>query len=180
MNWTPAALTLLVIAAALPAGQPLRTVDAIDLSRYAGRWYEIARLPNRFQNKCAGDVIAHYALRSDSRIDVINQCRRSDGQIDQAKGIARRAAGAKSDAILQVRFAPAILSFLPGVWGDYWVIGLGPDYTWAVVGEPSRQYLWILARTPAMSDASFAQALEIAKGKGFDITRLVRTAHTRP
>ena len=162
------------------APQPLRPVDTVDLSRYAGRWYEIARLPNRFQNKCAGDVVVEYALRADARVDVVNQCRQEDGQIDQAKGVARRASGASNDAVLQVRFAPAILSFLPGVWGDYWIIGLGPDYTWAVVGVPSREYLWILSRTPVMTESAYEQALEIAKGKGFDTGRLQRTAHTRP
>ena len=179
LGWT-AAVALLGIATPAAAPQPLRPVDAVDLARYAGRWYEIARLPNRFQTKCAGDVVVHYALRPDSRVDVVNQCRTGNGQVDQARGIARRAAGAKNDAVLQVRFAPAILSFLPGVWGDYWIIGLGPDYTWAVVGAPSREYLWILSRTSSLSDSAHAQALEIARGQGFDTSRLVRTAHTRP
>ena len=180
LNWTSVALVALTLAQPPVTSQPLRPVDEVDLSRYAGRWYEIARLPNKFQNNCAGDVIVNYALRTDSRVDVVNQCRQRDGQIDQARGIARRASGAKNDAVLQVRFAPAILSFLPSVWGDYWIIGLGPDYTWAVVGVPSREYLWILSRTPAMSEGAYEQALEIAKGKGFDTSRLLRTAHTRP
>lgn len=174
------ALAALALAQPPAAPAPLRPVDSVDLSRYAGRWYEIARLPNRFQNQCTGDVVVHYALRSDARLDVVNQCRQRDGQIDRATGIARRAAGAKNDAVLQVRFAPAILSFLPGTWGDYWIIGLGPEYTWAVVGVPSREYLWILSRTPAMSAPAYEQALEIAKGKGFETGRLRRTTHTRP
>ena len=65
------------------------------------------------------------------------------------------------------------------VWGDYWVIGLGPDYTWAVVGTPNRQYLWLLSRTPEMSDTSYARAVEIARGSGFDVSKLVKTANTR-
>jgi apolipoprotein D and lipocalin family protein len=180
----PALLAIVVATTIAPRvgapDQPLRVVDTVDLSRYVGRWYEIARLPNKVQNKCASDVVVQYAPRSDGRLDVINRCRQNDGRMDQANGVARRAADAKSDAILQVRFAPAILSFLPGVWDDYWIIGLGPDYTWAVVGVPSREYLWILSRTPSMSDSSFAQALEIAKGKSFDTSRLIRTAHTTP
>ena len=184
MKWTLVVAALLAIAIviaprATATDQPLRPADTVDLARYVGRWYEIARLPNKFQNKCAGDVVVQYARRRDGRIDVINQCRQNDGKVDQAQGVARRAAGAKSDAILQVRFAPAILSFLPGVWGDYWIIGLGPDYTWSVVGVPSREYLWILARTPSMTDSSFEQALEIAKGKGFDTSRLIKTTHTQ-
>ncbi len=70
-----------------------------------------------------------------------------------------------------MRFAPAILSFLRAVWGDYWIIGLGPDYTWAVVGTPSREHLWILSRTPAMSASSYDRAIEIARGNGFDVTK---------
>jgi apolipoprotein D and lipocalin family protein len=77
-----------------------------------------------------------------------------------------------------VRFAPAFLSFLSSVWGDYWIIGLGPEYTWAVVGTPSREYLWILSRTPAMSAPSFERAIEIARANGFDVTRLVKTANS--
>jgi apolipoprotein D and lipocalin family protein len=154
--------------------QPLRVVESVDLTRYAGKWYEVARLPNKFQNKCVADVVARYAVRPDGRIDVINQCRTADGRVSEARGIARKA-GNKKDAVLQVRFAPAILSFLPMVWGDYWIIGLGPDYTWAVVGEPSRKYLWVLSRSPEMSASSYDRALEIAGGNGFDVSKVIRT-----
>jgi apolipoprotein D and lipocalin family protein len=171
-----------LLAAAVIAGplsaraqQPLRVAEAVDLNRYAGKWYEVARFPNRFQNRCAGDVVAQYRLRPDGRIDVINQCRNGEGRIEQARGMARKAGKSGNPAVLQVRFAPAILSFLPQVWGDYWILALGPDYTWAVVGTPSREFLWILSRTPAMSAASYAQALEVARGNGFDASRLVRT-----
>jgi apolipoprotein D and lipocalin family protein len=156
--------------------QPLRVVESVDLARYAGKWYEIARLPNKFQARCVGEVVARYSVRPDRRLDVINQCRESDGELVEARGIARKGSS-KSDAILQVRFAPALLSFLPMVWGDYWIIGLGPDYTWAVVGEPGRQYLWILSRSPRMTESSYGQALEIAAGNGFDVSRVVKTPH---
>ena len=158
---------------------PLRVVDGVDLGRYAGKWYEIARLPNKVQDRCATDVVAQYSVRADNRIDVVNQCRKADGKLEQARGIARKAGDAKTNAILQVRFAPAILSFLPMVWGDYWILGLGPDYTWAVVGVPSREHLWILSRTPGLSERSYGQALEIARGNAFDVKRLVRTEHTQ-
>jgi apolipoprotein D and lipocalin family protein len=166
------------VAAAQASYKPLRVVETVDLASYAGRWFEVARLPNKFQDQCASDVVAHYALRSDGRIDVVNRCRTADGKIDQSHGIVRKAGDRKSSARLQVRFAPPILSFLPMVWEDYWIIGLGPDYTWAVVGAPSREYLWILSRAPEMSVSAYEQALEIAKGNGFDVSRLVKTAHT--
>jgi apolipoprotein D and lipocalin family protein len=163
-----------------PSAQPLRVVDSLDLKRYAGRWYEVARLTNKFQRRCASDVVAYYSLRKDNRIDILNRCQEADGKVEEAHGIARRAHRDGSGARLEVRFAPGILSFLPGVWADYWVIGLGPDYTWAVVGTPSREHLWILSRVPQMTATSYEHALEIAKGKGFDVTRLVQTAHAPP
>ena len=173
------AVGLAIPLAAAGSNQPLRVVDSLDLARYAGRWDEVARFPNKFQDQCAGDVVAHYNLRGDGRIDVVNRCRTASGKIDEVRGIARKAGDGSSNARLEVRFAPAILSFLSVVWGDYWVIGLGPDYTWAVVGTPNRQYLWLLSRTPEMSDTSYARAVEIARGSGFDVSKLVKTANTR-
>jgi apolipoprotein D and lipocalin family protein len=167
-----------VLVASVTNDQPLRVVDSVDLARYAGRWYEAARLPNSFQKQCVSDVTAQYAPRPDGRIDVLNRCKTTSGRIDEAHGIARKAGDGKNDAKLEVRFAPAVLSFLPAVWGDYWIIGLGPEYTWAVVGSPKREYLWILSRTPRMSDTSYARALEIAKGNGFDVTRVVKTSNS--
>jgi apolipoprotein D and lipocalin family protein len=167
------AIAIGVLAA--PAGaQPLRVAEGVDLQRYAGKWYEIARFPNKFQNKCSADVVAQYTVRPDGRIDVINQCRDAGGRVTGTRGIARKGR-AGNNAALQVRFAPAILSFLPSVWGDYWILAVGPDYTWSVVGTPSREFLWILSRTPTMSQASYAQAIEIVKGNNFDAGRLVRT-----
>ena len=172
-----AAAVVLTIPLAAHTNPPMRVVESLDLSKYAGRWYEIARLPNRFQDQCAGDVMAHYTLRSDGRMDVVNRCRTAAGNVDEARGIARKAGDGSSTARLEVRFAPAIVSLFSGGWGDYWVIGLGPDYTWAVVGTPNRQNLWILSRTPTLSAASYARALEVARGNGFDVTRLVQTTN---
>jgi apolipoprotein D and lipocalin family protein len=169
-------LTVLWLAAgAAGSAPPLRVVESIDLKRYAGRWYETARLPNKRQRQCAADVIVTYAVREDSGVDVVNRCQTSNGAVNEAHGIARKAGDGRAAARLEVRFAPAFFSFLPTVWSDQWIIGLGPEYTWAVVGGPSRESLWILSRTPRMSAASYALALEVAKGNGFDTTRLIRT-----
>jgi apolipoprotein D and lipocalin family protein len=153
------------------------TVPHLDLDRYAGKWYEIARYPNRFQKSCAGDVTAEYVLQPDGRIQVINQCRRADGSVNRADGVARKANPSKPASQLKVRFAPAFLSFIPAVWGDYWVIGLADDYRWAVVGDPSREYLWILSRTPSMSDEAFDRAVGTAVRNSFEPARLVKTPH---
>ena len=160
-------LALTLPLAALASDPPLRVVESVDLTRYAGRWDEAARLPNKFQNQCTGDVVVHYAARADGRMDVVNQCRTAANTVDSARGIARKAGDGTSNARLEVRFAPAILSFLSSVWGDYWIIGLGPDYTWAVVGTPSREHLWILSRTPQMSATSYERAIEIAQRQRF-------------
>ena len=168
-------LQMAVLQAQTPT--PVRTVPSVDLARYVGDWFEIARFPNRFQRECIGDVRAAYARRRDGRVDVVNRCRTADGPID-AHGIAR-IVDAQTFAKLKVRFAPAWLSFLPVVWGDYWVIGLAPDYSWAVVGDPGRDYLWILARTPHLDDQAAATARAAARAQGFDVDRLVLTPQTK-
>jgi apolipoprotein D and lipocalin family protein len=151
----------------------VRTVPSVDLDRYAGDWFEIARYPNRFQRQCVGDVRANYARRPDGRIDVVNRCRTADGETE-ARGVAR-IVDEHTFAKLKVRFAPAWLSFLPVVWGDYWIIGLAADYSWAVVGDPDREYLWILARSAHLDAESVAAARAVARDNGFDVERLVPT-----
>lgn len=166
-------LVLLAGAGSGRADTTVRTVDRVDLEKYTGEWYEQARFPNRFQRQCAGDVQAIYALRADGRIDVTNRCRRSDGDTAEARGVAR-VVDEVTAAKLKVRFAPAVLSFLPFVWGDYWVIGLADDYSWAVVGTPDRDYLWVLSRDRTLDATAYAAALETAGQNGFDLTRLER------
>jgi apolipoprotein D and lipocalin family protein len=154
------------------AHEPLPTVPNIELERYAGRWYEVARLPNRFERDCASDITAAYALRPDQKIDVLNQCRQSDGSFKSARGIARSADG-QSTSRLKVRFAPAWLGVFPFVWGDYWIIDLADDYGWSMVGSPDRQYLWLLSRQPELDDAQMAKLLKKAKVLGFDTEKIV-------
>ena len=152
---------------------PLSTVPSVDLAHYAGQWYEIARYPNRFQSHCAGDVTATYARQPDGTIGVANACRRADGSRDVAQGTAR-VVDESTNARLEVRFAPAWLGWLPFVWGDYWVLYLSPDYRVAIVGEPSREYLWILARTPTLADAEYEALMPRVRAAGYDPGRLRR------
>jgi apolipoprotein D and lipocalin family protein len=163
-------LLLTAFAGAADAAEPLRSVPALDISRYAGQWHEIAHLPTRFQKDCAGDIIARYSLRDDDRIGVHNACRTEDGTIKAVDGVARLVPG--HPGRLLVRFAPEWLSFLPWVWGDYWVIDLAPDYTWAVVGEPDRDYLWVLSREPSMQRELFEQIKSRAEANGYDLEPL--------
>ena len=155
----------------------VQTVGAVDLSRYVGDWYEVARLPNRFEAKCAADIMASYRRLEGGTIEVTNSCRKGDGTITTAKGLAR-IVDTSSNAKLKVRFAPAFLSFIPLVWGDYWILGLEPEYRWAVVGSPDRNYLWVLSRTPIMDEREYAQAVDRARANGFDVSRLEKTKQT--
>ena len=171
------AMLVALLAAAAAEPPAVKTVPKVDVDRYLGRWYELARFPNVFQRQCEGDVRATYARRSDGRLDVTNECRTRDG-MTTATGVARIVDTA-TNAKLKVRFAPAALSFLPFVWGDYWILGLQDDYRWAVVGTPDRKYLWILSRTPVLGDEELNRAREIASANGFDVSRLVTTPQAR-
>lgn len=175
----PALLLLpaLLLCRTAPAQPALDVVPAVDLSRYAGTWYEIARYPNRFQNDCAGDVTATYRPLADGEIEVVNRCRRADGTPMEAAGRARRQDADGPATRLEVRFAPAFLSFLPMVWGDYWIIQLPDDYSYSVIGGPDREYLWILARTPTLAADSLAVITARLREQGYDPVRLQFTAH---
>jgi apolipoprotein D and lipocalin family protein len=162
----------------MAAEQPPSTVAKVDLGRYAGRWYEVARFPNRFQNQCVGDVIVEYTLRPDGKVDVLNTCRKADGTRAEAQGIARVVSEDGSNSKLKVRFAPAFLSWLPAVWGDYWILGLADDYTHAIVGDADRKYLWFLARTPTISRELYESLQKAAATKGFDVSRLTPTSNS--
>ena len=148
----------------------LETVARVDLSRYAGQWYEIARLPNRFEKKCAGEVTANYALRQDGSIQVINRCRKHSGEFTTATGKAR-IVDKTTNAKLKVTF------FWP-FYGDYWILDLGEDYEYSVVGDRSRKYLWILSRTPQIDESVYQRLLVKMQGKGFDTTQMIRTPQT--
>lgn len=162
------------LSAEASAPAPLQTIAALDLPRYMGTWYEIARYPNWFQKKCVSDTRAEYSLQPDGRVQVINRCREQDGALSEAFGVARQI-GAADSAQLDVRFAPAWLSFLPMVWGDYWVIDLDPDYQLVAVSEPGREYLWVLARTPDVDASAYEALLDRLAARGFDPRRLERT-----
>ena len=155
-------------ASAAEKERPLETVPHVDLARYAGIWYEIASYPQRFQKGCTG-TIASYSLRPDGTVEVLNRCARDslNGRVTVAKGRAR-VVDRKSNAKLKVSF------FWP-FWGDYWIIDLGPEYECAVVGHPSRKYLWILSRTPTLVPAVYEGILERLRAKGYDTGRLRRT-----
>ncbi|WP_245541903.1 lipocalin family protein [Uliginosibacterium gangwonense] len=153
------------------AAGTLNTIAALDVPRYMGTWYEIAKYPNRFQKKCVGATKAEYSLKSNGMVQVINRCRVESGETIEAIGAARQI-GAANSPRLEVRFAPQWLAFLPWVWGDYWVIDLDEQYQLAAVSEPKREYLWILARTPVVPSDAYKNLLTRLEQKGFDLRKL--------
>lgn len=168
-------LTAFLLARSLPAHaltDALSTVPKVDLDRYIGKWHEIALFPNRFQAQCVADTTATYALKPNGRIEVTNRCRKADGKLDEAIGEARLAVEDGTNARLEVRFAPAWLSWLPQVWGNYWVIELDAAYQYAVVSEPSRKFLWILSRSPQLPAAMLEGIKSRLTAKGFDVAKL--------
>ncbi len=141
------------------------TVEKVDLERYAGTWYEIARFPNSFQEGCA-NTTATYTLRDDGRVGVLNRCLR-DGEVDTATGYAE-VVDPKTRSKLEVTF------FWP-FSGDYWIVDLADDYSYAAVADPGRDYLWILSRTPTLPKATYERIVEGLREQGFEVGRLERT-----
>lgn len=154
--------------------RPLELVESVDLERYQGLWYEIARLPNRFQDQCAANVTAEYTLTDNRRIEVVNRCELPNGRVDEAEGVARLP-DPDREAALKVRFAPRWLSWLPFVWGDYQIMALADDYASVLIGAPSRKYLWILARKPSLPENRIDALLAEAERQGFDTGAVIRT-----
>lgn len=165
--------SFMILAPALAADPPqaLRTIQSLDVPRYMGTWFEIAKYPNRFQKQCVRNTSAEYSLQKDGTVKVMNRCQLASGDMDDAEGQARQIGGLKSPK-LEVRFAPAWLSWLPMVWGKYWVIDLDPEYQLVAVSEPSREYLWVLARTQQVDEAKYNALLQRLKAKGFDLNKL--------
>jgi apolipoprotein D and lipocalin family protein len=164
--------TLIALGIALACASPrppLAVAEDFELDRYLGTWYEIASFPNRFQRGCVATEAA-YSLRDDGQIRVVNSCRDGsfDGDLRRIEGVAWVASPEESFAKLEVQF------FWPFA-GDYWVLAVGDDYRWALVGDPSREYLWILSRTRRLDASAVAEAKRIAAARGFDVDRLQTT-----
>jgi apolipoprotein D and lipocalin family protein len=159
------------------ADTPVKTIASLDVPRYMGTWYEIAKFPNWFQKKCVSNTQAVYSIRPDGNLKVLNSCRTADEEISQAEGTARQQ-GPKDSPKLEVRFAPEWLSFLPMVWGEYWVIDLDAQYQVAAVSDSKREYLWVLSRTPQLDKKTYDELLLRLRGQQFDTRKLEITQQT--
>lgn len=153
------------------AAQELAVVPWVDLARYAGTWYEIARYPNRFQKDCFATSVT-YTIKDDGTVEVINRCRSGsvNGEEKSIRGVAW-SVDLVTNAKLKVQF------FWP-FRGDYWIIQLDENYQYAVVGHPKRKYLWILSRTPNMDEQTYTDILERLEKQGYDTEKLIRTLHS--
>jgi apolipoprotein D and lipocalin family protein len=147
---------------------PLDTVPRVNLTQYLGQWYEIARLPQWFEKDCVG-VTAEYTLREDSQIDVKNSCKKKtcDGPSKIANGVAR--------VVDAVTLAQLKVSFFWPFEGDYWILELGPNYSYSVVGSPDRKTFWILSRTPTLAESTIQDIIQRFTQKGFNLNPLERT-----
>lgn len=152
----------------MASARDLETVSHVDLTRYLGKWYEVAKYPVVFERGLVG-VTATYSLRPDGKIKVLNAGRKGTmaGKLKTATGKAW-VTDKTTNAKLKVQF------FWP-FSGNYWVIALGQDYDYAVIGDPSRKYLWILSRTPRMDEKLYAELIEQIKAHGYDTSRIERT-----
>ena len=150
------------------------TVPNFNIKKYLGSWHQIAYIPNRFQSMCIAGTKAEYILISEARLKVINSCQDIDSTIHRAEGLARVNAKYQDPARLEVRFAPKWFSFLPFVWGDYWVLDIDTEYSSGLVGSPDRRYLWVLSRTREISQERYSQLIGRARQLGFDINNLVK------
>lgn len=167
-------LSMILFGVAIAAAQnkpALEVVDSVDLQRYLGKWYEIASYPAWFQKGCTGST-AEYSLLSDGKIQVVNRCRKKSlqGPLKESKG--------KAEVVDTATNAKLKVWFLWPFKGDYWIIELGDDYQYAVVGEPKRKYLWILSRTPTMDETVYEGILSRLPQKGYDPAKLQRTAQS--
>jgi apolipoprotein D and lipocalin family protein len=167
-----------------PAPAALAALPSLNVPAYMGTWYQVAWFPNRFQKQCVSDTSANYRQRPDGHVDVLNRCKLADGRFDEAQGLARPA-GSKLEgeqlrpAQLEVSFVPRWLRWLPA-WGSYWVLELADDGRYAVVGEPTREYLWVLARQPQLSAADEAGIRTRLAAQGYDLSRWQAHAHGAP
>lgn len=143
----------------------IETVKYVDIEKYAGKWYEIAKIPNKFQKKCAKNTTAFYEIIENKKISVVNSCVTSNNEIIKATGIAK-VIDDKTNAKLKVSFVKILGINL--FWGDYWIIGLDKDYRFAVIGTPNRKYGWILGRTPKLEEKDLDTIKEVLKKNGYN------------
>ena len=158
--------------------KPLNTVEKVELDKYLGVWYEVARKPLSFQKKCARDISARYTLNENGNVVVDNRCYDQEGKFSQSLGEAY-VQNAPFNSKLKVSFLPEAIRWLPVGRGDYWILKLDNDYQTVLVGEPSRKYMWVLSRHTEVKPEVLNEYLDYAKSVGYDLSDLIQTPHTK-
>lgn len=150
---------------------PVTTVPRVDVDRYLGTWFEICRLPMKWEDETARDITATYSLNENGSIRVDNRCIDAEGKPTQA--IGEGVPVDDSNARLTVSFLPEFLRWIPFTRGDYWVLKLDDDYQVSLVGDPARKFLWLLARDPQLSEPVKHEYLSYARAIGYDLSALI-------
>jgi apolipoprotein D and lipocalin family protein len=178
------AVGLLTAAAAIAQPAPLQALPSLEVAPYMGTWYQVLWFPNRFQRQCVADTAATYRDLGNGTVEVVNRCRTADGKMDSVTGLARPPSGVSRieagrlvPARLEVSFLPAWLRWIGVGWGAYWVIDLASDGRYAIVSEASREYLWVLARQPALTPTDDAAIRAKLQSLGFDLAKLQAHPH---
>jgi apolipoprotein D and lipocalin family protein len=151
--------------------EDLKTAPSVDLQRYLGTWYEIARKPMRHEDETASNITADYSLNEDGSVRVLNSCINEEGEPEQSEGQAKPVDG--SNARLEVTFLPQGLRWIPFTRGDYWIMRLDESYQTALVGDPQRKFLWLLHRRPQLDADTRAEWLGFAQAQGYDIGDII-------
>lgn len=157
--------------------KPLNTVEKVELDKYLGVWYEVARKPLSFQKKCARDISTRYTLNENGNVVVDNRCYDQDGKLSQSLGEAY-VQNAPFNSKLKVSFLPEAIRWLSVGRGDYWILKLDEDYQTVLVGEPNRKYMWVLSRNTEIKPEVLNEYLDYAKSVGYDLSDLIKTPHT--
>ena len=158
--------------------KPLHVVEKVELDKYLGVWYEVARKPMYFQNNCDRDVSATYTLNENGNIAVDNRCYAQDGKLNQSSGEAF-VQNAPFNSKLKVSFLPESIRWLPVGRGDYWILKIADDYQTVLVGEPKRKYMWVLSRSAQPDPAVVKEYLDYAQSVGFDLSDIIHTKQTQ-
>lgn len=169
---------LVISCCSSDAPAPMSTVSEFEVRRYLGQWHQVAAIPAWFQSDCVAHTTANYAIGEDDLIAVVNSCETANGSRKQSKARARFLED-RSDGKLEVTFVEVLGLWVWPAAGDYWIIGLDPEYHWAVVGQPSREFAWILARSPSLDEQTLQYIQKILEREAYDTCKLLLTTPER-